>query len=65
MPGSDIRMDDAEKLSLEAIGRFVAGSEDIRSEVEDLRQLDVASGCPACLSIDGDGNLNRLCDACA
>ena len=29
----------AEELSLEAIGRFVAGSEDIRFEAEDRRQL--------------------------
>jgi len=29
----------AEELSLEAIGRFVAGSEDIRFEAEDRQQL--------------------------
>ena len=31
----NIRMDDAEKLSLEAIGRFVAASEEIRFEAKD------------------------------
>jgi len=34
-----IRMDDAEKLSLEAIGRFVAASEEVRFEAEDRQQL--------------------------
>jgi len=34
-----IRMVRAEELSLEAIGRFVAGSEDIRFEAEDRQQL--------------------------
>jgi len=29
----NIRMDDAEKLSLEAIGRFVAASEEISFEI--------------------------------
>jgi transposase InsO family protein len=32
-------MDDAEKLSLEAIGRFVAASEEIRFEAKDRQQL--------------------------
>jgi hypothetical protein len=32
-------MDDAEKLSLEAIGRFVAASEEIRFEAEDRQQF--------------------------
>jgi hypothetical protein len=35
----NIRMDDAEKLSLESIGRFVTASEDIRFEAEDRQQL--------------------------
>jgi hypothetical protein len=35
----NIRMDDAEKLSLEALGQFVAASEEIRFEVEDRPQL--------------------------
>ena len=35
----NIRMDEAEKLSLEAIGRFVAASEEIRFEAEDRQQL--------------------------
>jgi transposase InsO family protein len=35
----NIRMDDAEKLSLEAIGRFVEASEDLRFEVQDRQQL--------------------------
>jgi len=35
----NIRMDEAEKLSLEAIGRFVAASEEVRFEAEDRRQL--------------------------
>jgi hypothetical protein len=35
----NIRMDDAEKLSLEGIGRFVEASEEIRFETEDRRQL--------------------------
>jgi transposase InsO family protein len=35
----NIRMDDAEKLSLEAIGRFVAASEEIRFEAKDRQQL--------------------------
>jgi predicted RNA-binding protein YlxR (DUF448 family) len=34
-----IRMDMREKLSLEAMGRFVATSEEIRFEAEDRRQL--------------------------
>jgi len=34
-----IRMDDAEKLSLEAIYLFVAGSEEIRFEAQDRQQL--------------------------
>ncbi len=34
----NICLDDAEELSLEAIGRFVAGSEEIRFEAEDCRQ---------------------------
>ena len=32
-------MDDAQKLSLEAIGRFVAASEEIRFESENRQQL--------------------------
>jgi hypothetical protein len=32
-------MDDAEKLSLEAIGRFVEASEEIRFEAENRQQL--------------------------
>ncbi len=35
----NIRMDDAENLSLEAIGRFVEASEDIRFEAESRQQL--------------------------
>ena len=35
----NIRMDDAEKLSLEAIGQFVTASEDIRFEANDRQQL--------------------------
>src|SRR5208283_1743438 len=35
----NIRMDDAEKLSLEAIGRFVLASEDIRFEGKDREQV--------------------------
>src|SRR5664279_124584 len=35
----NIRMDDAEKLSLESIGRFVGASEAIRFEAEDRQQL--------------------------
>jgi len=35
----NIRMVRAEKLSLEAMGRFVATSEDIRFEAEDRQQL--------------------------
>jgi hypothetical protein len=35
----NIRMDDAEKLSLEAIGRFVAASEEIRFEAKNHQQL--------------------------
>jgi len=35
----NIRMDDAEKLSLEAIGRFVAASEELRFEAQDRQQL--------------------------
>jgi hypothetical protein len=35
----NIRMDDREKLSLEAIGRFVAASEEIRFEAESRQQL--------------------------
>jgi transposase InsO family protein len=35
----NIRMVRAEELSLESIGRFVAGSEDIRFEAEDRQQL--------------------------
>jgi hypothetical protein len=35
----NIRMDDAERLSLEAIGRFVEASEEIRFEAEDRSQL--------------------------
>ena len=35
----NIRMDDAENLSLEAIGRFVEASEDIRFEAENRQQL--------------------------
>ena len=34
-----IRMDDAEKLSLEAIGRFVEASEEIRFAAENREQL--------------------------
>jgi hypothetical protein len=34
----NIRMDDAEKLSLEALGRFVAASEEIRFEAQDREQ---------------------------
>ncbi|MHB2006419.1 MAG: hypothetical protein ACYCOX_00025 [Acidobacteriaceae bacterium] len=33
-------MNDAEKLSLEAMGRFVEASEEIRFEGENRRQLD-------------------------
>ena len=36
----NVRMDDAEKLSLKAIGRFVAASEELRFEAEDRWQLD-------------------------
>jgi len=32
-------MDDAEKLSLEAIGQLVAASEDMRFEAQDHQQL--------------------------
>ena len=35
----NIRMDDQEKLSLEAIGRFVAASEEVRFEAQDRQQL--------------------------
>ena len=35
----NIRMNDAEKLSLEAIGRFVTASEEVRFEAEDRQQL--------------------------
>jgi transposase InsO family protein len=35
----NIRMDDAEMLSLEAIGQFVTASEDIRFEAQDRQQL--------------------------
>jgi transposase InsO family protein len=35
----NIRMDDAEKLSLEAIGRFVEASEEVRFEAQDRQQL--------------------------
>jgi len=35
----NIRMDDAEKLSLGAIGRFVTASEELRFEVQDRQQL--------------------------
>jgi len=35
----NIRMDDAEKLSLESIGRFVLASEEVRFEATDRRQL--------------------------
>jgi hypothetical protein len=35
----NIRMDDAEKLSLEAIARFVAASGEIRFEAENRQQL--------------------------
>ena len=35
----NIRMDEREKLSLEAIGRFVAASEEIRFESENRQQL--------------------------
>ncbi len=35
----NIRMHDAEKLSLEAMGRFVEASEEIRFEGENRRQL--------------------------
>jgi transposase InsO family protein len=35
----NIRMDDAEKLSLEAIGRFVTASEDIRFEGKNRKQV--------------------------
>jgi len=35
----NIRMDDAEKLSMEAIGRFVTASEAIRFEAEDRQQV--------------------------
>jgi transposase InsO family protein len=34
----NIRMDDAEKLSLEAIGRFIEASEEIRFEADDRQQ---------------------------
>jgi hypothetical protein len=37
--GVNIRMDDAEKLSMEAIGRFVAASEELRFEAQDRQQL--------------------------
>ncbi|MHB1840550.1 MAG: hypothetical protein ACYCPD_12400 [Acidobacteriaceae bacterium] len=36
----NIRMHDAEKLSLEAMGRFVEASEEIRFEGENRQQLD-------------------------
>jgi hypothetical protein len=35
----NIRVDDAEKLSLEGIGRFVAASEEIRFKAADRQQL--------------------------
>lgn len=35
----NIRMDESEKLSLEAIGRYVAASDEIRFEAEDRQQL--------------------------
>ena len=35
----NIRMNDAEKLSLDAIGRFVLASEEVRFEAEDRQQL--------------------------
>jgi hypothetical protein len=35
----NIRMDDAEKLSLESIGRFVVASEEIRFAAENREQL--------------------------
>jgi transposase InsO family protein len=35
----NIRMNDAEKLSLEAIGRFVEASEDVQFEAQDRQQL--------------------------
>jgi hypothetical protein len=34
----NIRMNDAERLSLEAIGRFVVASEEIRFKAEDRQQ---------------------------
>lgn len=37
--GVNIRMDDAEKLNLEALGQFVLASEDIRFEAQDRQQL--------------------------
>jgi hypothetical protein len=37
--GNNTRIDDAEKLSLESIGRFVAVSEEIRFEAQDRRQV--------------------------
>jgi transposase InsO family protein len=37
--GVNIRMDDAEKLSLEAIGRFVTASEELRFEAQNRQQL--------------------------
>jgi hypothetical protein len=38
----NIRMDDAEKLSLEAIGRFVVASEDLRFETAAISDTDAA-----------------------
>ena len=35
----NIRMNDAEKLSLEAIGQFVAASEEVRFEAQDRQQV--------------------------
>jgi hypothetical protein len=39
MLGVNIRLDESEKLSLEAMSRFVSSSEEIRFEAEDRRQL--------------------------
>ncbi len=37
--GVNIRMNEAEKLSLEAIGRFISASQEIQFEAEERQQL--------------------------
>ena len=49
----NIRMDDAEKLSLELIGRFVTASEDIRFEANDRQQLQQIRAPPRCPTFQG------------